>query len=573
MPMMLFAILEIVMMIRSSCDCNRNSSPISIHAFTATTITATHPSIHTHTNNRGHFSPGFKIQLNQLRHPDSYGNQELDNDNSNNPQDKNNLIHENRSKQSMTRRKAFVTMTAAIATATAIQQPQASLADTAIETTNTLQDITIGKGIWTDQNDVKTSSLSSSSSMLPMRFITYMTRYLINYDETIHAWWENDVLFKYSLLGEANNSKDEYNQQLTSNFSSLAKSIELSLLDYTSLKDLDATTTSRIDTDNTSSTNVEKNIQSRFESLLSLFVTSYTATNNDDNEERLRQTLLLFTMLPPKYQPIKGLKELTSKLHVSLSNTNTTITQPLTLDFNENLSKLLPSDIYSSIYNSSKQSYDISPPMDTTIAAATTTTTTSPQELFGSIASKPLKRQRPDLSLGIYTLFGLSGATGCALTHSLVIPFDVVKTKLQTNPNQYKNLIDGVVSISKEETGLSTFLLGSQATIVGYFWYGLSVYPSYSFSKWYLEHIVFDPSLAVVNMNFISLVAGSIAAVIASIGLTPIEAARIRTVAEPGIYRDLGLVGTLQKIASEDSNSSWKALYAGFPSLVTRQGK
>ena len=139
--------------------------------------------------------------------------------------------------------------------------------------------------------------------------------------------------------------------------------------------------------------------------------------------------------------------------------------------------------------------------------------------------------------------------------------------------NQYKNLVDGIVSISKEENGLATFLLGSQATIVGYFWYGLSVYPSYSFSKWYLENIVFDPALAVVNMNFISLVAGFIGAVIASIGLTPIEGARIRTVAEPRIYRELGLVGTLQKIASEDSNSSWKALYAGCPSLVTRQGK
>ena len=70
--------------------------------------------------------------------------------------------------------------------------------------------------------------------------------------------------------------------------------------------------------------------------------------------------------------------------------------------------------------------------------------------------------------------------------------FDVVKTKLQTNPNQYKNLIDGVVSISKEENGMKTFLLGSQATIVGYFWYGLSVYPTYSFSKWYFEHVVFE---------------------------------------------------------------------------------
>ena len=195
------------------------------------------------------------------------------------------------------------------------------------------------------------------------------------------------------------------------------------------------------------------------------------------------------------------------------------------------------------------------------------------RNVFGSIAPKPLKRQRPDLSLGIYSLFGLCGAAGCTLTHSLVIPFDVVKTKLQTNPDEYKNLIDGVVSISKEENGLQTFLLGAQATIVGYFWYGLSVYPCYSFSKWYLVHVIFDPASAILYMNLISLVAGAIAAVVASIGLTPIEAARIRTVAEPNIYRELGLIGTLKRIANEDSSLQWKSLYAGFPSLVTRQGE
>ena len=72
-------------------------------------------------------------------------------------------------------------------------------------------------------------------------------------------------------------------------------------------------------------------------------------------------------------------------------------------------------------------------------------------------------------------------------------------------------------------------------------------------------------------MNLISLIAGAAAAVVASIGLTPIEAARIRTVAEPSVYRDLGLVGTLQSMAGEDERLGWKTLYAGFPSLVTRQ--
>lgn len=70
----------------------------------------------------------------------------------------------------------------------------------------------------------------------------------------------------------------------------------------------------------------------------------------------------------------------------------------------------------------------------------------------------------------------------------------------------------------------------------------------------------------------VALVAGALASVIASLGLTPIEACRIRAVAQPEIYRDAGLVGTSQMIASEDKQLGWRALYAGLPSLMIRQG-
>lgn len=57
--------------------------------------------------------------------------------------------------------------------------------------------------------------------------------------------------------------------------------------------------------------------------------------------------------------------------------------------------------------------------------------------------------------------------------------------------------------------------------------------------------------------------------------MTPLEAARIRCVANPSIYRPLGLIGTLKVIASEGEVDgrigSLKSLYAGLPSLMTRQ--
>jgi len=180
----------------------------------------------------------------------------------------------------------------------------------------------------------------------------------------------------------------------------------------------------------------------------------------------------------------------------------------------------------------------------------------------------------PRYSPAVYALFGLSGATGCALTHSLVIPLDVVKTRSQTDDSeQSQNLLVRANKILQNE-GPQGLLLGSQATVAGYFWYGLSVYPSYTFFKRFLaQGGLLSPEIALANANNIALLAGAIAAVIASLGLTPLEAARIRAVAEPETYRPMGLVGTLQTISREggDGDDWWSTLYAGLPSLMARQ--
>ena len=179
---------------------------------------------------------------------------------------------------------------------------------------------------------------------------------------------------------------------------------------------------------------------------------------------------------------------------------------------------------------------------------------------FGPLSSGLLIRDLPSYSALVYTILGLSGATGCALTHSLVIPLDVLKTKAQADPEGYSNLLQGANKVLEEE-GVSGLVTGAQATLAGYFWYGMSVYPSYTFFK----RCFSGSPWAVAHENDVALIAGALASVIASLGLTPLEAARIRVVADPGRYKPLGLTGTLQVIAGEG------ALYAGLPSLLTRQ--
>jgi solute carrier family 25 phosphate transporter 3 len=141
---------------------------------------------------------------------------------------------------------------------------------------------------------------------------------------------------------------------------------------------------------------------------------------------------------------------------------------------------------------------------------------------------------------------------------------------MQTNPGEYDNIVDGALSIARDE-GPMALALGAQATIAGYLWYGLSVYPSYTFFKTFIGKTLLSPEIAMLHVNDVALVSGALAAVIASLLLTPLEAARIRTVADPDTYRSLGLFGTLGVIANENPSNGLKTLYAGLPSLLTRQ--
>jgi len=402
----------------------------------------------------------------------------------------------------------------------------------------TLEDLNLGVGKWTEQKELKGKGESMQRLTIPPAFATYATRLLIKYDDGAASWW-NGRLEAYSLL-----ATDDVRNKLSDDFGTFARSVQMALEEYVGQSQTDGTDT---------------NIQDKFSELANIFINSY-----GKNDDILRQIGLLFTMLPREYQPVTVLKKLASippPSDISVGE------QSETTYFADQLTKLLPSE-YKSAFDTLANSFKITPAVDFLVddesgenAIAT---------MFGPLSSNPLKRQPPNLPPAIYALFGICGAAGCALTHTLVIPFDVVKTRLQTSPDRYSNIVDGAVTIAKTE-GMRAFSLGGEATLAGYCWYGLTVYPSYAFFKWYLEHSLFTSAYAAAHVNDIALIAGALAAVIASIGLTPMEACRIRTVAEPETYRDIGLLGTMGVISNENPLLGWKGLYAGFPSLLARQ--
>lgn len=463
-------------------------------------------------------------------------------------------------------RREFILAMTAVALFLPIQSSAHAFNEQTFTNKKTLEDLQFANGRWdssssssSPSNTSRTRSMETTSSFditIPAYFITYLTRFLINYDEGVAAWWEQ-LQKSYLLL-----SDEEKQNRLGRDFGRLANSLQQALQRY-----LQNLPTYRLG----------------YEQMFELFAITYDRNNDGvNNKEVRRQLCLLAATLPIDQQPRTTIQKLLVNASISTPISPDQHREDTSLldEMAKDVSTLLPREYKcvminpdgSLVIQPSISLYEIGVGEEFGQAATATT--------FGPLASNSLKRELPRYTFDIYALFGISGATGCAMTHSIVIPLDVIKTRAQTSPESYSTIVTNII----EKEGVSGLLTGAQATLAGYTWYGISVYPSYTFFKRFLGHAL-SADLAIAHANDIALIAGALAAVIASLGLTPLEAARIRVVSDPARYKTLGLIGTLQVIASEgnimhgdnDNNgssvilSSFQSLYKGLPSLMTRQ--
>lgn len=425
-----------------------------------------------------------------------------------------------------------------------------------------LEGIQLGTSEWIPLANVVEPNLVAVD--IPISFSTYASRILINYDNAVRLWWENNLRKTYLL------PEQERQHRMEVLFCSLSFSVEESCKRFVN------------DRMRRSTSNDESYaISQAFEELAVIFLERYyykSINVANQNVDLLRHVGLLFSLLPVKYQPKQMLDQLQESLknnNFATKNVHSTSARGGKNDYYSGFADLLPSSFSFKPYTPlGSIGYHIS---------FEGSSSQVDDDLYRRIIVgpympfTPLKRQRPKLGIDTYALLGASGGLACSLTHALVIPLDVVKTRLQTSadtdsttPKKRRMVMEEAISIV-EEGGIQDLLLGSQATIAGYFWYGLTVYPAYFFFKNYISDSLLDQSVAVSQENTVAFVAGALAAVIASIGLTPMEACRIRAVADPKTFRSLGLLGTAQYISNENPALQWRTLFSGFNSLLTRQ--
>lgn len=169
-----------------------------------------------------------------------------------------------------------------------------------------------------------------------------------------------------------------------------------------------------------------------------------------------------------------------------------------------------------------------------------------------------------ELSAHRFAQFFAAGGICALVTHAACTPIDVVKTRVQTAPvGKYTGAHDALRVILRDE-GAGTLLKGFGATATGYFLHGAFKYSFYEVFKVILTRNI--SASALVPPLHIAAASGFLAECIACILLCPMEAVRIRSVADSAFPSGVG-AGLALLFKSE----GLQGLFKGLPSILLKQ--
>uniref|UniRef100_U5EW62 Phosphate carrier protein, mitochondrial n=1 Tax=Corethrella appendiculata TaxID=1370023 RepID=U5EW62_9DIPT len=131
-----------------------------------------------------------------------------------------------------------------------------------------------------------------------------------------------------------------------------------------------------------------------------------------------------------------------------------------------------------------------------------------------------------------FALCGIGGILSCGSTHTMVVPLDLVKCRLQVDPAKYKNLINGF-KVSVREEGARGLAKGWAPTLWGYSAQGLFKFGLYEVFKVYYANMIGEEN-AYLYRTTLYLVSSASAEFFADIALSPFEAAKVKIQTTPG---------------------------------------
>jgi len=167
-------------------------------------------------------------------------------------------------------------------------------------------------------------------------------------------------------------------------------------------------------------------------------------------------------------------------------------------------------------------------------------------------------------SMKYYALCGFGGMLSCGITHTAVVPLDLVKCRIQVDAAKYGGIVQGF-KVTLAEEGVRALAKGWAPTLIGYSMQGIGKFGFYELFK-----IVYSGMLGEENTYLwrtsLYLAASASAEFFADIALCPMEAVKVRIQTQPGFANTLR--EGFPKIMKEEGAGGF---YKGLVPLWARQ--
>jgi len=163
-----------------------------------------------------------------------------------------------------------------------------------------------------------------------------------------------------------------------------------------------------------------------------------------------------------------------------------------------------------------------------------------------------------------YAYCGFGGILSCGITHTAVVPLDLVKCRIQVNPTKYSSIFQAG-RLTVQEGGLKALSLGWAPTCIGYSMQGLCKFGFYEVFKVLYGNMIGEEN-AYTYRTSLYLASSASAEFFADIALAPMEAVKVRMQTSEGFATKL-VPGTKKLYQLEGI----AGFYKGLPPLWMRQ--
>lgn len=162
-----------------------------------------------------------------------------------------------------------------------------------------------------------------------------------------------------------------------------------------------------------------------------------------------------------------------------------------------------------------------------------------------------------------FLLCGVGGMLACGSTHTLIVPLDLVKCRIQVDKEKYRNLFHGF-KVTIAEDGVRGLAKGWFPTLVGYSLQGTAKFGYYELFKVIYKDMLSEEN-AYLWRTSLYLCASATAEFIADVGLSPFEAVKVK------IQTSTNFANTFREAVPK--MYAEEGVYAFFKSLVPLWGR